>query len=47
MFLNRSVSRMPIQMDTDAMPNSLKSTAMSAAILSIPALCTPYDGPNT
>ena len=37
----RSVSSEPIQIDTAAMPNSLKSNAMSAAILSVPAFGTP------
>lgn len=46
-FFNHSVSRMPIQIDTAATPNFRKSTAMSAAIVSIPALCTPYAGPKT
>ena len=37
----RSVSRIPIQIDTVATPVPAKSTAMSAAILSTPAFCAP------
>jgi hypothetical protein len=38
---SRSVSTAPIQIDTAATPNGRKSTAISAANLSIPALCAP------
>ena len=45
-FLTLSVRSEPVQIETAAIPTSLKSLAMSAVILSVPALGTPYAGPN-